>query len=107
MAKPNVVIELTRLVGSILSADAKVEVVALVAGDSSDQLRQMRDVRITLESNSGFEQVYLERVQGTASCWRPSHPMRNLCPSNRFGPNWSGMTLAALLDHAIGALEPH
>jgi hypothetical protein len=35
------------------------------------------------------------RDQGTASCWRPAHPQRILCPSYRVCPDRSGMTLAA------------
>ncbi len=79
-------------------------------------------LKLSMADNSGLDQVYLDesllaalqedlagiesgipelengsapyRVQGTASCWRPAHPQRILCPSYRVGPDWSGMTLA-------------
>ena len=121
-ALAGVVTEVIRPIGSIESSDAKVEVVALLAYESSNPPDQMRGVRITLESNGGYEQIYLERglimstmrdlaqieqgipnlkssnaapyrVEGTASCWRPEHPVRILCASYRIGPDWSGMTL--------------
>ena len=123
LAKPGVITEVMRPIGSIESADARVEIVAILGYESSNPPDQMRGVRITLESNGGYEQIYLERglimstmkdlaqieegipilkssnsapyrVEGTASCWRPERPVRILCPSYRIGPDWSGMTLA-------------
>ncbi|MFZ2508070.1 MAG: hypothetical protein WAW79_06340 [Steroidobacteraceae bacterium] len=84
----------------------------------------MSGVRFTLTNNTAVEQLHLDRaqlgaamadlaqieeaipelqagpeapyrVQGTAACWRPAHPIRILCPSYRVGPDWSGMTVAA------------
>ena len=148
------VTEIIRLIGTIESSDAKVERVELLAYESSNPPDQVRGVRITLESNGGYEQIYLERelimsavrdlaeieegipdlkastaapyrVQGTASCWRPEHPIRILCASYRIGPDWSGMTLGVyggdtfsfpehrpvelgnLLDRALGVIALH
>lgn len=124
VSSPSVVIEFVRPVGSVSSADAKVEVAALIATDTAHPPDRKQGVRFSLESNGWFEQVYLDRdqlasvkedlagieggipeletgtgapyrVQGTASCWMPARPVRILCPSYRVGPDWSGMTLGA------------
>lgn len=123
VARPGVAIEFSRSVGAIESSDARVEVTALVAADTADAARKMRGLKLSLADNAGLDQVYLDesmlaalqedlagieegipdlqdgsapyRVQGTASCWMPTHPQRILCPSYRIGPDWSGMTLGA------------
>lgn len=124
VAKPGVAFEFSQAIGSIESADANVEITALVASDTADASQRMRGVRLSMENNSGIDHVYLDesqlasvqddladieggiaelkaaagapyRVQGTASCWMPAHPQRILCPSYRVGPDWSGMTLGA------------
>ena len=66
-----VVTEIIRPIGTIESADAKVELVELPAYESSNPPDQMCGVRITLESNGGFEQLYLERGQIMATTWLP------------------------------------
>ena len=124
VANPNVIVEFEQWVGSIVSADAKLSVTALVAYDSADPARRMQGLRLTMEDNSGTDSVYVDdagfaaltqdlasvdrmratlheesgapyRVAGTASCWMPARPLRILCPSYRTGPDWSGLLLAA------------
>lgn len=123
VSRPGVTVEFSRVVGTIESSDASVEVTALVAADTTDASKRMRGLRLALADNSGLDQVFPDeslvaslqedlagieggipelesgsapyRVQGTAGCWRPTHPQRILCPSDRIGPDWSGMTLGA------------
>lgn len=119
------VVEFTQSIGTLTGTDATVEVVALVAHDTAQPGERMRGVRMTMENNTGREQVYLDdaelaaaknelaeieggvaereaepgapyRVQGTARCWRPERPMRILCPSYRVGPDGSGLGLGVL-----------
>jgi len=125
VADPNVIVEFEQWVGSIVSADAKLSVTALVAYDSADPGRRMQGMRLTMEDNSGADSVYVDeagftalkqdlasvgqmrtplrkepdapyRVAGTESCWMPARPTRILCPSYRTGPDWSGLLLGVL-----------
>ena len=123
VARPGVAIEFSQAVGTIESSDARVEVTALVAADTADASIRMRGLKLSMTDNSALDHVYLDesllaslqedlagidgdiaelesgsapyRIQGTASCWRPAHPQRILCPGYRIGPDWSGMTLGA------------
>lgn len=124
VANPNVIVEFEQWVGSLVSGDAKVNVSALAAHDTSDPAKRMRGLRLTMEDNAGSDSVHLdesqfaalkddlasiERLQasmreqsdapylvaGTESCWMPARPTRILCPSYRIGPDWSGLLLAA------------
>ena len=124
-----VTIVFSQALGTIESSDARVEVTALVATDTADASKRMRGLRLSMTDNSRLEQVYLDesllatlredlagieggipelekasapyRVQGTASCWRPAHPQRILCPSYRIGPDWSGLTLGPYGSHGF------
>lgn len=124
VARPTVVIDLLRSVGSFESSDAKAEVAVLIASDTANPGEQMRGLRLSLENNTTADRLYLDahqialaqsdlaeieggiaeleadssapyRVQGTASCWMPERPMRILCPSYRVGPDGAGFSLAA------------
>lgn len=124
VTRVSVILEIDEPVGSIVSADAKLEVAALVAADTANPPDRQRGVRLRFENNAGLDQLYLDeaqvaaaiedlaliedgipelkagtgalwRVQGTGSCWRPARPMRILCPSYNVGPEGSGLSLSA------------
>lgn len=124
VGRASVILEIDEPVGSIMSADAKLEVAVLVAADTANPPDRQRGLRLRFENNAGQDQVYLDeaqvaaaiedlagieegipelksgtdapyRVQGTGSCWRPARPMRILCPSYGVGPDGSGLSLSA------------
>lgn len=124
VAQPAAEIVHARPVGTMASTDARLRVTALVVRDSADPAQELRGLEFRLENNSTQDRVYLDRtqlaallldldgiesgipelesgtgapyrVQGTASCWRPSRLIRILCPSYAVGPDGAGLGLGA------------
>jgi hypothetical protein len=113
-------------VGKLESADAWLNMTAVVLVNDGQQAGEMKGVRFALKNNVGMDTVYLDptqlgrlrrdlsgleiarafpeehgadtpyKVQGTASCWNPESKARIMCPSVYTFPDGSGLSLHAL-----------
>jgi hypothetical protein len=113
-------------VGSLESADALLNMTAVVLVNDGHQAGEMSGVRFVLENNVGTDVIYLDsaqldrlrrdlngletgraslnehggdvpyRVQGTESCWNPKSTARIMCPSAYIFPDGRGLSLHGL-----------